>query len=34
MIVVTALGESLRQARAAGLVTFQLQTTEIFPIYG
>ena len=32
MIVVTALGESLRRARAAGLVTFQLQTTEIFPM--
>ena len=31
-IIVTALGESLRQARATGLVTFDLVTTEIFPM--
>ena len=31
-LLVTALGESLRQARAMGVVTFDLVTTEIFPM--
>ena len=31
-IIVIALNESLRQARATGLVTFDLVTTEIFPM--
>ena len=31
-VIVTALAENLRQSRDAGIVTFQLVTTEIFPM--
>ena len=31
-IIVTVLGDMLRAARAAGVVTFELTTTEIFPM--
>ena len=31
-VIVTGLAESLRLGRAGGLVTFQLETTEIFPM--
>ena len=31
-VIVTGLAERLEQARAGGLVTFNLTTTEIFPM--
>ena len=31
-IIVIVLGQQLRAARAAGIVTFELTTTEIFPM--